>query len=42
MLQLIILFYYYRVFDIFIFGVLEFDFNLDEFWEEEYFGLNGN
>ena len=42
MLQPIILFHHYRASDIFTPGVSEFDPNLDELWEEEYLGPNGN
>ena len=42
MLQPIIFFHHYRASDIFTPGVSEFDPNLDELWEEEYLGPNGN
>ena len=42
MLQLMIFFHHYRASDIFTPSVSEFDPNLDELWEEEYLGPNGN
>ena len=42
MLQPMIFFHHYRASDIFTPDVSEFDPNLDELWEEEYLGPNGN
>ena len=42
MLQLMIFFHHYRASDVFTPSVSEFDPNLDELWEEEYLGPNGN